>query len=113
MTYEEIMEFVPKDYNKFVSEGLTPNQAISRLIDEYEIQTDDYVVVKWMFNILLAEIGVQHNCLREEIKVEALEIIADKKLINFWRQEGLIDSEIVNRNVHLEEVKDSILKFCL
>ncbi|NGP57904.1 hypothetical protein FLT15_05705 [Paenibacillus thiaminolyticus] len=108
MTYEELMEYVPKDYHKFVSDGLHPKQAISRLIDEYEMQTDDYDEVKWMFNVLLAEIGVRHNCLREEIREEALKIICDKRLITLWKQEGLNDSEISYRNAHLENVKDSI-----
>ncbi|BFH60394.1 Imm3 family immunity protein [Paenibacillus azoreducens] len=108
MTYEELMKYIPNDYHKSVSDGLSPNQAISRLIDEYEMQTDDYEEVKWMFNVLLAEICLRHNCLRKEIKEEALKVISDKRLITLWKQEGLSDSEISYRNVHLENVKDSI-----
>ncbi|MGZ0052347.1 Imm3 family immunity protein [Brevibacillus gelatini] len=110
MTYEELMEYVPKDFHKFVSDGLSPNQAISRLIDEYELQTDDYEEINWMFNVLLAEIGVRHNCLREEIREEALKIICDKRLITLWKQKRLSDSEISCRTVYLENVKDAVQK---
>ncbi|MGE7913067.1 Imm3 family immunity protein [Lysinibacillus xylanilyticus] len=111
ITYEELMEYVPNDFDKFVSDGLSSIQAVSRLINEYENQTDDYEDVRWMFTVLLAEIGVKYECLRDEIKIEALNIINDKKLVNFWIKEGINDTEIINRVSHLKNVKNYILRF--
>ncbi|MGA3599077.1 Imm3 family immunity protein [Lysinibacillus agricola] len=111
ITYEELMEYVPNDFDKFVSDGLSSIQAVSRLINEYENQTDDYEDVRWMFTVLLAEIGVKYECSRDEIKIEALNIINDKKLVNFWIKEGINDTEIINRVSRLKNVKNYILRF--
>ncbi|MGE7912678.1 hypothetical protein [Lysinibacillus xylanilyticus] len=111
ITYEELMEYVPNDFDKFVSDGLSSIQAVSRLINEYENQTDDYEDVRWMFTVLLAEIGVKYECLRDEIKKEAHNIINDKKLVNFWIKEGINDTEIINRVSHLKNVENYILRF--
>ncbi|MGV2644236.1 hypothetical protein GNF86_23100, partial [Clostridium perfringens] len=51
ITYEELMEYVPNDFDRFVSDGLSSIQAVSRLINEYENQTDDYEDVRWMFTV--------------------------------------------------------------
>lgn len=111
ITYEELMEYIPNDFDKFVSDGLSSIQAVSRLINEYENQTDDYEDVRWMFTVLLAEIGVKYECLRDEIKIEALNIINDKKLVDFWIKEGINDTEIINRVSHLKNVENYILRF--
>lgn len=111
ITYEKLMEYVPNDFDKFVSDGLSSIQAVSRLINEYENQTDDYEDVRWMFTVLLAEIGIKHDCLRDEIKLEALSIINDKKLVDYWKEEGINDTELFKRVSHLEKVKNIIIEF--
>ncbi|WFA21733.1 hypothetical protein ERY13_33310 [Paenibacillus mucilaginosus] len=111
MTYEELRAYVPKDFMTFMSEGLTPVQAASRLIDEYEIQTDDYEDVSWLFTVLLAELGVSYHCLSEEVKAEALGIIDNGKLIEAWKQDGVSESELELRSGYLEEVKGKLLNY--
>ncbi|MFF2484362.1 Imm3 family immunity protein [Paenibacillus sp. NPDC058071] len=105
LTYDELMEYVPNDYTSFVSDGLSPGQAISRLVVEYENQTDDYEEINWLFTVISAEICVRNNCIREHIVKHALEIIEDKRLISIWKKEKINFYELNIREQYLENVR--------
>ncbi|MEK8214016.1 hypothetical protein [Paenibacillus sp. FSL L8-0463] len=106
LSYDKVIKYGTQGFEKYLSEGFTVNQATSRSIVEFEIQTDDFQDVEWILYLILAKLGIEHGDLRDDIKSQAMDIIHSNKLVKFWRQEGLDNKELEERVLFVEGIKD-------
>jgi len=105
LSHDKVINYVTQGFEKFLSEGLTVSQATSRSIVDFEIQTDDFEDVEWTLYLVLAKLGIEHGDLRDDIKVQAMNIIHSNKLVEFWKNDGLDNKELEDRVLFVEEIR--------
>lgn len=107
LPYDKVIKYVTQGFERYIrDDGLTVSQATSRLIVEFEIQTDEFEDVEWTLYLLLAKLGFENGELRNDVRNRAMEIINSNELVNFWKVEGVNRKELEERERFIKQIKN-------
>lgn len=74
-SYTELQDFIHEDIEEFMTDGLDIRQASSRVRVEYENSIKSSELEKLIIYMALCEEGVKHGFLRDDIKVQTLDLL--------------------------------------
>ncbi|MEI4803987.1 MarR family transcriptional regulator [Bacillus sp. FJAT-51639] len=100
---------VRDEFIDYLEEGKTPKEATQTILEEYldEFNTDDDLEVMSLVYIGLASIQLEKNCIQEQVRKNAIELIERGADLELWEEADENDYE--ERKKVLSEFKQKLL----
>ncbi|MDQ0200137.1 DUF4259 domain-containing protein [Neobacillus ginsengisoli] len=102
---------VREDFINYLEEGLSTEDATQNILEEYidELNLEEDLEVISLVFIGLAAVQLEKNCLQEQVRINAIELIKLGADLELWEEAQQVDFE--ERITVLTEFKQKLLNY--